>query len=177
MIKKSLIERGRLYVWNLGSFNSKICIGKEKRYTVFFSACDDFKEIMKGQRKLKLLCKCEKVFYKSYFLSFAEMLGISVNDLKYLFALYTYCIIKNLLKYNEYKFLKFGYLKIVYLKCVIGSGISKKYPDKKINTRRVIFKFSITGKSDINRSNRKFAVCPRLKRMMYFSKIDRTIRP
>ena len=178
LIKKVLIEQGRLYIWNFGSFNLKISRKKDtfKRYAVFFSACDDFKEIMKGERKLKLLCRCEKKFFKNYFPSFADMLGISVKDLKYLFNLYTYCISKNLLKYNEFKLLKFGYLKIVDYKGVELSGLSKKFPNKKINTRRVIFKYSITGKRDINRRNRKFPVCQRLKRMMYFSKIDRTIR-
>jgi nucleoid DNA-binding protein len=178
LIKKILIEQGKLHVWSLGTFNLKISRKKDriKRYAIFFCACDDFKEIMKGQKKLVFLNICSKLLNEK-FVDVCSMLGVKMNDLRYLFCLWTYCIIKNLLKYNEYKFLKFGYLKIVNVESVKKSGISKKFPNCKINTRRAIFLFSVTGKRDINRRNKTIAVCRRLKRMMYFSKIDRTIKP
>jgi nucleoid DNA-binding protein len=176
IIKRILIEQGELYILGFGKFRLKIYRYKERidSYNVFFSACDDFKEIMKGQRKIKMIPK-QAFILKKKFIEVARMLGVSYEDVKYLFSLYIYCIIVYLLKYNEYKLPKFGWFKIIdkpYLKL---SGLSKKF-NSEVNTRQVVFKLTPLGVREINRWKRSISACKRLKRMFYFSKIDRTIK-
>jgi nucleoid DNA-binding protein len=177
IIKKTLIENGELNIWFLGRFNLKIFKRNHKlrKYSVSFFASDKLKEAIKGKRTPQI-CTYHSKILKKKFVQVAAMLGIEVKDVKFLFSLYTYCIIIYLLKYKEYKIPMFGKFMLVDVPRIKNTPISKKYDESNVNTKVVVFKLMGSGKEEINRRSKSIKLSKRLKRMFYFSGIDSSIK-
>lgn len=177
VIKKTLFEHGKLHFFTLGTFFVKFFKHKNRvknKYNICFCSSDDFKEMIKLERS-PFFCLKQAFVLRTKFRQVSDMLGIKKSDIRYLFALYSYCIIVNLLKYNEYKMHKFGYLRIIDRETLKKTGISKNYQGN-VNTKIVSFKLTSTSFDEVNRFKSSIEVSERLKRMLYFAKIDRTIK-
>jgi nucleoid DNA-binding protein len=177
VIRKTLLENGKIIIYKLGTFFLKIHRRKDRirRYAILFKTCDDFKDMMAGTEKPRYVKK-QQHSLKPLFRQIAQMLGIKLCDIRHLFSLYTYCIIANLLKYNEYKIDTVGFFMIVDDNTKYrNTGISMRH--EHIRSKYLTFRTYRTLTIESNRWRKSLCLSKRLKTMFYFAKIDRTIKP
>lgn len=180
IMKRTLIDENAFYVCTFGLFsltthkNSKW----KRNLCVNFKSVDYMKSILRGIEEPRLEHSCDiKIFKKLKKIS--VVLGLSVDDFKYLFNLFFYNIIMQLMQNKVYKINRFGYLKIVnnplLLKTTLSSILKSRY-DTEINCKMIKFTPISSFKKEMNGKCLEIKTSIRAKRLLYNANEDLSIK-
>jgi nucleoid DNA-binding protein len=176
-LKKSLIEVGEYYVYSLGIFRVVIKRSRLrlKKYVPMFKMSDDFKEVLRGIRKLEFQVFLSKRYKKNYRM-LADALGISIEESRFLFALYFFSVASCLARYQVCVIPSFGKLFLKEDPKIVDKPISKKYNCSTINTKLCYFVPVGKGFHEINRREREIHVSKKLMKVLYILGVDRSLK-
>lgn len=183
-IKKTLIEQGEVIIYGFGIISTKGCNRKKKVkfYKHSFKTASSLKTVLKGETK-PLFVEKYSPFLQKNFEIICTTLNLEMKDVKYLFSLFFYCIILNLLKYKVYRLRRFGYFYVKERPWLSKTWVSRKwskFSDRPVNTKFIEFKQAKTSWEELNSKTISINVSRKIKRMfhlMNFDRITRSIAP
>jgi nucleoid DNA-binding protein len=178
IIKKILIEHGKIRIFSLGIIYTRVHKRKgiARSYTHIFKTANSLKRVLKGEKLPQFIEEYTPDLQKNFKL-ICRALNLQIEDVRYLFSLFIYCIILNLLKYKIYRLRRFGYFYVKEQPWVVKSGISKKWTtttDRPINTKSIVFKHIDSGWKELNRKSMTIQVSQKLKRMFHLLRVSRS---
>jgi nucleoid DNA-binding protein len=178
ILKKILIEHGKIRIFSFGIIYTRVHRRKNaiKYYTHIFKTANSLKRVLKGDKTLQFIEKYTPDLQKNFKL-ICRTLNLEIEDVRYLFSLFIYCIILNLLKYKIYRLRRFGYFYIKEQPWLATTPISKKWVkslDRPANTKSIAFKHIVSGWKELNGRTMTIQVSMKLKRMFHLLRIDRS---
>jgi nucleoid DNA-binding protein len=180
LMKRILIDEKVFYVHKFGSF--RVTVPKNSKWKkvlhTSFRSVDYMKSVLKGSMEPALKHSCDRKIYKQ-FEKIATVLGLKVDEIKYLFNLFFYNISLQLLQNSIYKINRFGYIKVVNNPLILMSKLSsylKKKNNSEINCKTLKFKVISSFHKEINGKCTEIKVSPRVRRLLYLANIDISTR-